>query len=110
MVFWLFMSSSTDGKGASRAVTTERDSVRAKQVEVTNSSVCKLRRLTSVIKMKELNIKGSLRDDRGQHGSPDDVTQVSQTIVIINTNMARVNDVDNTQCSKSFKWLRYSLL
>ena len=74
------LSSSPDDRGSSRAVTTERGSGRAELVIMTNGSVCKLRRLAYVIKMQALIVQGTLRDDRGQHGSPDDVTQVSQAV------------------------------
>ena len=76
------LSSSPDDRGSSRAVTTERGSGRAKLVVMTNGSVCKLRRLSYVIKMQKLLVQDTLRDDRGQHGSPDDVTQVSQTVCL----------------------------
>ena len=68
--------SSPDNMGA---IHTEQG--RARQVEVTNSSVLKLNRLISLIQIGRLYLWGTLRDDRGQKGPYDGITQVSRKVI-----------------------------
>ena len=70
------LTSSPDDRGT---IPTEQG--RARQVEVTNGSVLKLNRLISLIQIGRLYLWGTLRDDRGQKGSYDGITQVSQKVI-----------------------------
>ena len=49
----------------------------AMTASVNNTSVYQLRKLASSIDMKSLTKNGTLRDDDGQRGSPDDDYEVS---------------------------------
>ena len=77
----LFMglSASPEDRRMADVVTTEDGSGSARHVTITNCSVFQLSQLTSLIKMRALYIEGDLRYNRDQHGSLNDVTQVSQT-------------------------------
>ena len=78
------LSSSSDCRRASGAVIADHSDGRAGDVNVTDSCVCKLIQLTTIIKVHNLEIRGTLRYDRTHHGPPDDVTQVNNYLSIFN--------------------------